>query len=126
VAQGGKIATGNPGTIHKVNFTDHGMRQATSVFQMLQKGMCLPNVWFCTALILVQRVEVDSTPAGFRDFAVQTRLEISNRRLSNQSCIVNVGDEQRQTSQVAHTAWGSGITEGVPVSFTVVSVVEVI
>jgi hypothetical protein len=57
---------------------------------------------------------------------VQTRQEISNRRLLNQSCIVNAGDEKGQTGQVAHTARGSGIREGVAVTFTVVSVAEVI
>jgi hypothetical protein len=39
---------------------------------------------------------------------------------------INVGDEQRQTGRGAHTARGSGNTEGVPVTFTVVSVVKVI
>ena len=54
-----------------------------------------------------------------------TRQEISNRRLLNQSCIVNVVDEQGLTGQVVHTARGFGIREGAPVTFTVVSVTEV-
>ena len=66
------------------------------------------------------------TPAGFHDFVVATRQEISNRRLLNQSCIINAGDEQGNTGQVVHTARGEDIREGVPVTFTVVSVTEVI
>jgi hypothetical protein len=68
---------------------------------------------------------VQLTPAGFHDFVVTTRQEISNRRLLNQSCITNAGDEQENTGQVVHTARGEGIREGVPVTFTVVSITEV-
>jgi len=69
---------------------------------------------------------VQLIPAGFHDFVVATRQEISNRRLLNQSCIINAGDEQGNTGQVVHTARGEGIRGGVPVTFTVVSVTEVI
>lgn len=77
-------------------------------------------------LILYSENEVELTPAGFHDFVVGTRQEISNRRLRNQSSIVHAGDEQGLTGQVVHTARGFEIREGAPVTFTVVSVTEVV
>jgi hypothetical protein len=94
--------------------------------RMLQRGIFYPKNESWLALTVCSENEVDLTPSGFHDFVVQTRREISNRRLLNQSCIVNVGDEQGNTGQVAHTARGAGIREGVAVTFTVVSVAEVI
>ncbi|KAN0093532.1 hypothetical protein V8E51_016716 [Hyaloscypha variabilis] len=144
VIDAGTVSAATLGAIYKINITDQGLRQVTSMFGVLNIVLAGPpappmpaelSLEAFIADIIYQSAyspnvtecenEVQLTPAGFHDFVVTTRQEISNRRLLNQSCITNAGDEQENTGQVVHTARDEGIREGVPVTFTVVSITEV-